>query len=281
MTHILRQPISAIVVLLSLLSLTQAQTPSTAGDVFANARQLYAQEGASKALPEFEKALALFQKDGNRKSEAITIGLIGNCYKKLGQNQKALEFLQRALTMKQELGDKSEQGRTLSHLGLFYWETGDYTKALENYNNARTIANQIGDRNLEAAIYNNIGLVYDEIGDPSALEQYNRAMDIYREMEPSSGKADAIGNIGGWHMLRGNYAESLRYYQQALEVDEALKLKPRIALDLQNIGLALTGLGRNQEAIQTLDRAISLSHDGGSVKDEATVVKQKRALCFN
>ena len=222
MTHILRQPISAIVVLLSLLSLTQAQTPSTAGDVFANARQLYAQEGASKALPEFEKALALFQKDGNRKSEAITIGLIGNCYKKLGQNQKALEFLQRALTMKQELGDKSEQGRTLSHLGLFYWETGDYTKALENYNNARTIANQIGDRNLEAAIYNNIGLVYDETGDPRALEQYNRAMDIYRDRL----------RFGGEEPPRASTCTLLEMVQMMeSSLGEIAKWRPQLAAD--------------------------------------------------
>src|SRR4029079_689482 len=99
-----------------------ANTPVTdkpsAADVLVHARQLYSEEGARVALPEFEKALALFREQKNAKGEAITLGLIGNCYKKFGEHAKVLDFLQRALAMKRELGDRGEEGKTLSHLGL-------------------------------------------------------------------------------------------------------------------------------------------------------------------
>ena len=39
-----------------------------AAEVLAHARQLYSEEGARVALPEFEKALAMFRQDGDRKS---------------------------------------------------------------------------------------------------------------------------------------------------------------------------------------------------------------------
>ncbi|MFS8085625.1 MAG: tetratricopeptide repeat protein, partial [Acidobacteriota bacterium] len=111
-----------------------------AAEVLARARQLYSEEGARAALPEFEKALALFRRDADRKGEAITIGLIGNCYKRLKDYPKALDYLQRALVMKRELGDRLEEGKTLNNIGLFYWETSEYSKAFEPLNGALAIA---------------------------------------------------------------------------------------------------------------------------------------------
>jgi CHAT domain-containing protein len=276
------------VALLLNAAIAKPQTPSTSEvaaastqtqksvDILANARKLHSQEGPAKALPAYEKALALFRQEGDRKNEAITIGLMGNAYKRLGEHAKALDFLQRSLSLKRELGDRLEEGKTLSNIGLFYWETSDYPKAVEFFTQASDVANELKDRKLEAAILNNVGLVYDELGDyRKSLEHFNRALELYRGSEPSQGMADAIGNIGGNHFLRGNYAEALRYYEQALAIDEKLESKPSIALDLQNIGLSLTGLGRTREAIQALDRATSLAHDAGLKKEEADSRKAK------
>src|SRR5215470_97616 len=157
--------------------------------------QIYNDDGPSKALPEYERALSLFQKEGNRKGEAITIGLMGNAYKNLGQPVKALEFLQQALAMKREIGDRLEEGKTLSNLGLFYWHTvNDYPKALDYYNQASVVAKELGNKTLEAAIHNNTGLVYDELGDVRALDEYKRAIELYGS-EATVGLTDAVGNL--------------------------------------------------------------------------------------
>src|SRR5262245_29341256 len=71
----------------------------TANEVLSAAKQLYASEGPKAALPEYEKALNLFRKDGDQKGEAITLGLIGNCYKRFGDYAKAEDYLQRALAL--------------------------------------------------------------------------------------------------------------------------------------------------------------------------------------
>lgn len=257
------------------VSSTPAKTEK-AGDVLAHARQMYSEEGARAALPEFEKALALFRKEGDRKGEAIMTGLIGNCYKKFGEHQKALDYLQRALTMKRELGDRLEEGKTLSHLGLLYWEMSRYPQAIEHFNKAIAIGHELGDRILEASARNNLGLVYDELGDyRKSLDQYNRALELYQGTDFERGISDTIGNIGGKHLLLGEYAEALRYYQQSLAIDERLKLKPSICLDLENIGLCYVGLGRAEEAIQTLDRALSIAKEAGLKKEEADCQKAK------
>jgi len=257
---------------------------SNANDVLARARELYTTEGPKAGCPEFEKALALFRSAGNKKGEAITLGLIGNCHKKFGDFPKAEEFLQRALSMKRAIGDRAEEGKTLSHLGLLHWEMGEYKQATDFFTQAIAIAQQLQDRVIEASVRNNLGLVLDEVGDyRGSLEQYDRALELYRLAQSQlgtnatieRGMSDAIGNIGGKHLLLGEYAEALQYYQQALEIDERNKLKPGIVLDLQNIGIAFTGLGRLTESLANFDRSIMLANQAGLKKDEANSRKGK------
>jgi CHAT domain-containing protein/Flp pilus assembly protein TadD len=251
-------------------------TTPAAADVLAHARQLYSEEGARAALPEFEKALALFRQQKDAKGEAITLGLIGNCYKKFGEHPKALEFLQRALAMKRELGDRVEQGKTLSHLGLLFWEMGQYPQAIEHFNQAIAIGKQLNDHTLEASARNNLGLVYDEVGDyRRSLAEYNNALELYRGTNFERGISDTIGNIGGTNLLLGEYAKALSFYQQALVIDAHANLKPGIALDLQNIALCYVGLGRLAEALDTFDRSIKLADEAGLKKEAADSRKGK------
>ena len=277
---------NTLVVLLALLLLSCsaafAQTPLNGGavqtqtgdDVLANAKQVYAQEGATKALPLYEKALELFKQEGNRKGEAITIGYMGNAYKRLGQHTKALQYLERSLAMKRELHDRLEEGKTLVNIGLFYKETSQYEKAIEFLNSALVIAKELNNEQIEGAAFNNLALVYDELGDyKGSLETYQRALSRYKE--PSSGMADVIANIGGVHLLLGEYPQALDYYQRALAIDEQLQLKPKIAIDLENLGLTLSGLGRANEALPLLDRAINLAKEAGLKKEEADCRKAK------
>jgi len=275
MTHPRKSIALSLLLCLGVVISAYSQTPKGA-DVLAAARKLYTKEGPNKALPEFEKALALLRAEGDRKGEAITIGLLGNCYKRLGQHAKALEFLQRALTMKRELGDRLEEARTLSNIGLLYWETGEFSKGIEPLNSALNIAKELKNEDLEAGVLNNLGLIYDDLGDlRHSLEVYNRALEIYRKSEPTEAMTNTIGNIGGRHLLLGEYATALGFYQQALAIDEKLESKQSLVLDLENIGLSLSGLGRSQEALETLERAIGLAHDAGLKRAEADCRKAK------
>jgi CHAT domain-containing protein/Tfp pilus assembly protein PilF len=287
--QIFRRVFHLLSCLLIIYGVAQAQAPSVtptggsplakterASEVLAHARQIYSEEGARPALPEFEKALALFRKEGDRKGEAITTGLIGNCYKKFGEHQKALDYLQRALAMKREIGDRLEEGKTLSHLGLLYWEMGQYPPAIEHFNQAIAIGNQLSDRILEASARNNLGLVYDEVGEyRRSLEEYNHALDLYRGSNFERGIGDTIGNIGGTHLLLGEFSKALDYYQQALALDERNNLKPGMSLDLQNIALCYVGLGRLTEALETFDRSIKLANEAGLKKEAADSRKGK------
>jgi len=252
------------------------QQEESAEAILAKGRQVYSQQGPQSALPLYERALDLYRKAGNRHSEAIVLGYIGNCYKRLGDLPRALEYLKQALAMKRELGDRLEEGKTLSHLGLVYWEMGDYPQAIDHLTQSIALARELGDRQLEGAALNNLSLVYDEQGDyRRSLEQYQRALELHRATNFPEGESAILGNIGGVYLLLGQFQEALRYYQQALAISERLNLKPSAAQDLGNIAVCQLGLGEVGQALSTFDRALALAREAGLKKEEADWRKGK------
>ena len=263
-------------VVLALAMAASAQNATTGDQLLAHAKSIYSSSGPSVALPEYEKALAAYRADQNRHGEAITLGLIGNCYKHLGDRSRALDYLGRALKMKQELGDRLEEGKTLSHIGLVYWEAGDYQSAIDRFNRAIAIARELHDQKLEGAALNNLSLVYDEQGDyKRSLQQYQDALALHRATNYLEGESDTLGNIGGVYLLLGHFREAIDYYQQAAALDDHLKRKPAESLDLGNLAICQAAIGQLNESVNTFDRALSLAASAGMKKEEADWRKGK------
>jgi CHAT domain-containing protein/Tfp pilus assembly protein PilF len=254
----------------------QTVTASSADEVLSRARDLYFGEGPSAALPVYEKALALYREDGDRLGEAITLGLIGNCYKRLGDYDRSLDLLSEALEMKRQIGNRLEEGKTLSHLGLLFWEQAEYDEAIRHLKAAIAIGEEIDDAKLEGSALNNLSLVYDELGDyEQSLQQYERALELYRRTDFPRGEGDTLGNIGGVHYLLGRYRQAIDYYEKALAISERLDSKPAISQDLGNLALCHLDLGEIAEALESFDRALALAQQAGLEKETADWQKGK------
>jgi CHAT domain-containing protein/Tfp pilus assembly protein PilF len=256
-----------LLLLLSAAWIVADDDPDTA---LAHARTVYSQQGPKAALPEFEEVLAQYRSAHNRRGEAITLGLIGNCHKRMGDYPKALDFLGQALQIKREINDRAEEGRTLSHLGLVYWEMAEYPQAIDHLNQSIAIARELHDVQLEGAALNNLSLVYDEQGEYGrSLEQYKIALELHRSVGYEPGQSDTLGNIGGVYLSLGRYEEAADYYQQALAISRRLQLKPSETQDLGNFALAQCAMGKIRESLATYDEAIKIAHGAGMSKEEA------------
>jgi CHAT domain-containing protein/Tfp pilus assembly protein PilF len=251
----------------------------SADQILAQAKSVYSQQGPKEALPIYERVLAAYRQSGNRLGEAITIGLMGNCYKRLGDYPKALELLNSSLSLKRELHDRLEEGKTLSNLGLVYWEQADYPKAIQVFNESIAIAHELADVQLEASALNNLSLVYDEEGDyRRSLEQYKKALELHRSIKYEPGESDTLGNIGGVFLSLGRFSEAESYYRQALEISRRLRLKPSETQDLGNIAQCQFGEGKTEESLQSFDEAITIAKSGGMAKEEADWYRGKASV---
>jgi len=232
--------------------------------------ELYRQEGPAAAVPEFERLLQKFRASGDRKNEAIVLGQIGDCHRRLGNFEQARDRLDQALALSRDLGDQLQEGKTLNVYGLLYWEMGNYDQALERFGQGSDIARQLDHQKLEGVILNNISLVYDELGDyPRSLVQYQEVLQLYRDAEFPRGESDTLGNLGGVYLLLGRYREALGYYQRALNISQGLGLKPSMSQDLGNLALCYLGLGQIDPALESFDRALGLASAAGLKQDEA------------
>jgi CHAT domain-containing protein/Tfp pilus assembly protein PilF len=255
---------------------SQSAVPPTLDDRLAQARQIYTQDGPLAALPELEELLNLYRKAGNQSKEAVTLGYIANCHRRLGNLQKALQTARTSLAMKEKYGDQSEIGKSHNQIGLIYWELADYPSAVSEFQQAIQIGETQADPELEGSARNNLGMVHDEQGDfEASLKEYRRALVIHRASHFARGEGDTLGNIGGVFLQLGRFREALGYYQQALEISRKNGLKPAAAEDLENAATCLKNIGEIDEALRTFDQAREFSRSAGLLKEEADARRGK------
>lgn len=237
---------------------------------------VYRQDGAQKALPQFERLAREFGKAGKSRDESAAIHYIGECHWRLGNFSDAHRFLDRALELERASKDRAGEARTLNVLGLLAWDEGTYDQAIAQFKAARGLAQQLGDKRLEGATLNNLSLVYDELGDyDTSLAQYAQVLELYRSADFPRGVGDTLGNIGGVHLLLGQFKQALGYYQQALAISEQLKSTASMSQDHGNVALCQLGLGETADALKHFDQAIALAKQAGMRQDQAYWMRQK------
>ena len=75
------------------------------------------------------------------------------------------------------MGNRAGEGTTLNNLGLVYDSLGQYPQAIEYYQQALFIHREVGIVAVEGTTLNNLGTVYNSLGQyPKAIEFYEQAL---------------------------------------------------------------------------------------------------------
>lgn len=113
-------------------------------------------------------------------------------------------------------GDVGCQATGVHDLGWAHERIGEKKRALEYYEKALPLSRQVGDRSGEATTLNNIGRVYSALGEKKkALEYYEKALPLLRDIGDGWHMAILLANIGSVQADLGNPAEAIPAYQQA------------------------------------------------------------------
>ncbi len=277
--------------------LGQATTLNTMGRVYTDLGR------EDKALDMLNRALPFWRALPSRTGEAETLNNIGKVYNNLGQHDAAQRYLNQSLNIWHEVNASNTspsavntspgavstttapassftsnasingEASTLDNLGRAWSDMGDGKQALDNFNQALLIFRNLGERNGEALVLNDTGPAYAALGQKQkALDAYNQALALWREVGNRQGEALTLNNMGRLYNDLGQHQTALDYYNQALPIWREVGNRSGEALALSDIGRAYADLGQPAKALDFQSQALPIYRQTGSRRGEAMVL---------
>jgi tetratricopeptide (TPR) repeat protein len=141
-------------------------------------------------------------------------------------------------------------------------DIGQYDEALNYYNQALVIAREVGDRVGEGDTLTYIGFVYKAKGQhDQALEYYNQSLVIYREIGDRTREGHNLGFIGSVHLAKGQHDQSLEYFNQALVIYREVGDRAGEGNNLAYIGKMYKAKGQYNQALEYYNQALVIARE--------------------
>jgi tetratricopeptide (TPR) repeat protein len=90
----------------------------------------------------------------------------------------------------------------------------------------------------------------------TAVDSWQKALTIYREIKERSGEAKSLYNLGLGHNLLGLHQKAIAFLQESLSISRELKDNELAAKSLSALGDANNNLGQYQQALETYQQVL-------------------------
>ncbi|GDZ96297.1 TPR repeat-containing protein [Planktothrix agardhii CCAP 1459/11A] len=145
-----------------------------------------------------------------------------------------------------------------------------FREALQSWEQALTIYREIGNRQGEANSLGNLGIAYDSLGQyQKAIDFHQQYLEISREIGDRLGEAASLGNLGNAYDSLGQYQKAIAFYEQYLEISREIEYRQGEAISLGNLGNAYYSLGQYQKAIDFHQQSLEIEREIGDRLGEA------------
>ncbi|HEY9650857.1 MAG TPA: tetratricopeptide repeat protein, partial [Coleofasciculaceae cyanobacterium] len=93
----------------------------------------------------------------------------------------------------------------------------------------------------------------------AALQSFQQALLIYRDIKDRRSEAGALGGLGNVYGFLGNFAKTIEYHEQALAIAKELQDRQIERAALGTLGAAYNALGNYRKAIEYHEQALALA----------------------
>ena len=144
------------------------------------------------------------------------------------------------------------------------YDARNYPEAIQNYEKAAELFKQSREKGGYANVLNIIGMVYKAWGRYDlAMENFRKALEINEELGKNLNLAMIADNIGMTYYAWGQYDKALEYYGKALTTFEKLGKKTGIGSVLNNIGQVHNARGNYDQAVESYRKALAIYEELG------------------
>ncbi|CAC5340085.1 hypothetical protein PLAN_100135 [Planktothrix rubescens CCAP 1459/22] len=102
-----------------------------------------------------------------------------------------------------------------------------------------------------------------------ALQSWEQALTIYREIEDRQGEANSLGNLGNAYLCLGQFQKAIAFHQQSLEIAREIGYRQGEAASLGSLGNAYYSLGQFQKALGFYEQSLEIAREIGYRQGEA------------
>ena len=149
-------------------------------------------------------------------------------------------------------------------------DISQFREALQSWEQALTIYREIGNRKGEAASLGNLGAAYHSLGQyQKAIDFQQQSLEIEREIGNRQGEANSLGNLGLVYDSLGQYQKAINFHQKSLEISREIGFRQGEANSLGNLGIAYKSLGQYQKAIDFHQQSLEMAREIGDRQGES------------
>ncbi|MBG1266719.1 CHAT domain-containing protein [Nostoc sp. WHI] len=158
--------------------------------------------------------------------------------------------------------DRKAEADRLFQQGKKQYQTSQFEVALQSWQQALIIYREIKDRLGEGKSLGNLGLVYFFLGNyTKAIDYQQQRLAIAREIKDRLGEAQSLGNLGLAYQVLGNYPKTIDYLQQSLAIARKIKDRSGEVESLGNLGVVYLSLGDYPKAIDYLQQGLLIARE--------------------
>jgi tetratricopeptide (TPR) repeat protein len=201
-------------------------------------------------------------------------------FKRRGLWTDRLMWITRALSAARTLNQAEDEAALLNNMGRGYDDMGDKARALQFYEQALCIWREVMNRFGEASTLNNIACIYSDLGENArALELFEQILPIRREVGDRSGEATTLNNMGRVCHSLGKHARALSLYEKALPILRNEGDRFAEATTLNNVGGVHAALGAHSHALLLYEEALAVLSEVGDRHGEAATLDNMGRVC--
>jgi len=157
--------------------------------------------------------------------------------------------------------------------GIDFHKEGKWNQALECWERANEIYEELDDKQGISSALGNIGVVYQNMGEwGRALEYYEKSLTISEERGDKQGISNALGNIGILYQNMGEWGRALEYYEKSLTIKEELGDKQGISNARIGIGNVYLNMGEWGRALEYYEKSLTISEELGDKQGISSVL---------
>lgn len=231
------------------------------------------------ALRLYNEALKINHSIENIDGIAINIINMAATYRKLGDKNNAHKQIDEILNAPSIAYNPLHLSGAAFLKAMLYSDEKNFDKTLEWTDKSLSFC-QGPQCNNTGKVYNLKGRAYLEKGDvASAISYGNKGLESNTEDGHKTERANSLRLIADAKLMKGEYEDARKFYEDALSIDKTLGLSRKIAQDLMGIGNTYFKQDNKSSALDYFKRALSVSESAGD-KEEIAKTKNMIEKCL-